>query len=319
MTAIPSTKLVTIFGGSGFLGRHIVRALANDGWRIRVAVRKPNSAYFLRPMGRVGQIQFVKANLRDEDAVQAAMKSADAAINLVGILVQSGAQNFRDLHAAGAERIARAAAEHGVGRLLHVSALGARADSPALYARSKAEGEERVRAAFPAATIFRPSIVFGPEDDFFNRFAWLARLSPMLPLIGGGRTQFQPVYVGDVAQAASRALKDPAAAGRTFELGGPEIMTFKEIMQSVLKETRRKRLLLSIPFGLARIQAAVLGLLPKPPLTLDQVRMLEDDNVVSGDALSLRDLGIAPTAAEAIIPSYLWRFRKHGEFEIVPP
>jgi NADH dehydrogenase len=319
MTAIPSTKLVTVFGGSGFLGRHIVRALANDGWRIRVAVRRPNTAHFLKPMGRVGAIQLVRANIRDEAAVDAAMKGADAAINLVGILFESGSQRFGELHAQGAERIAKAAAAHNVTRLLHFSALGASADSPALYARSNAEGEMRVRAAFPTATIFRPSVVFGPEDDFFNRFAWLARLSPALPLIGGGGTRFQPVYVGDIAQAAVRVLNDPTTAGKTFELGGPEVMTFKEIMQLVLKQTQRRRLLIPLPFALARMKAAVLGLLPNPILTLDQVRMLERDNVVSEGALTLSDLGIVPTAAEAILPSYLWRFRKRGEFEVVSP
>jgi uncharacterized protein YbjT (DUF2867 family) len=317
MTAIPSTKFITIFGGSGFLGRHIVRALAKDGWRIRVAVRRPNTAHFLRPMGRVGQIQLLKTNIADDGSVDAAMRGADAAVNLVGILAPSGSQRFRTLHAEGAERIARAATAHRAVRLLHFSALGASADSPSLYARSKAEGEERVRAAFPAATIFRPSIMFGPEDDFFNRFAWLARLSPILPLIGGGHTRFQPVYVGDVAQAALNALNDPTSEGRIFELGGPEVLTFKEIMQMVLKQTHRKRLLMPVPFAVARVQAAVLGLLPKPLLTLDQVKLLQRDNVVADGALGLRDLGIAPIAAEAILPSYLWRFRKHGEFEIV--
>jgi uncharacterized protein YbjT (DUF2867 family) len=317
MTAIPSTKFITIFGGSGFLGRHIVRALAKDGWRIRVAVRRPNTAHFLRPMGRVGQIQLLKTNIADDGSVDAAMRGADAAVNLVGILAPSGSQRFRTLHAEGAERIARAATAHRAVRLLHVSALGASADSPSLYARSKAEGEERVRAAFPGATIFRPSIMFGPEDDFFNRFAWLARLSPILPLIGGGHTRFQPVYVGDVAQAALNALNDPTSEGRIFELGGPEVLTFKEIMQMVLKQTHRKRLLMPVPFAVARVQAAVLGLLPKPLLTLDQVKLLQRNNVVADGALGLRDLGIAPIAAEAILPSYLWRFRKHGEFEIV--
>src|SRR4051812_4512091 len=214
MTAIPTDKLVTIFGGSGFLGRHIVRALANDGWRIRAVVRKPNAANFLLPMGRVGQIQLLKANVRDEGSVNAALKGAQAAINLVGILSQSGSQKFRALHAEGAERIAQQATAHGVARLLHVSALGASLDSRSLYARTKAEGEERVKRAFPGATIFRPSIVFGPEDVFFTRFAWLARLSPALPLMGGGEMAFQPVYVGDVADAAKRVLKDPATAGK---------------------------------------------------------------------------------------------------------
>jgi len=319
MSAIPSSKLVTIFGGSGFLGRHIVRALANEGWRVRAAVRRPNTANFLRPMGRVGQVQIVKCNVLDQAAVDAAVHGADAVVNLVGVLSQSGSQKFEALHAAAAERIAKAAATHGVERLLHISALGASAESESTYARSKAAGEASVHEAFPAATIFRPSIVFGPEDDFFNRFGWLARLSPALPLIGGGGTRFQPVYVGDVARAALRVLSDPSTAGKTYELGGPEVMTFKEIMQLVLKVTNRRRLLIPLPFALARVQAAFLGLLPNPLLTLDQVRLLKTDNVVSDGALGLRDLGIVPEAAEAILPTYLWRFRKTGQFETVTP
>jgi NADH dehydrogenase len=315
MTAIPSTRLVTVFGGSGFLGRHMVRALANEGWRIRVAVRRPNNALFLRPMGRVGQIQIVKANVQNEETVRAALKGADAAINLVAVLYQSGNQRFESLHVEAAERIARLAAELGVGRLLHVSALGVEGNERSRYARTKALGERRVREAFPRATIFRPSVVFGPEDDFFNKFAWLARLSPMLPLIGGGRTRFQPVFVGDIARATVKVLGDASTAGKTYELGGPETMTLKEVMELALRETRRNRLLLPIPFGLARVKGAVLGLLPRPLLTLDQVRLLESDNVVSDGAATFRDLGIVPEAAGAIIPSYLWRFRKHGEFE----
>jgi NADH dehydrogenase len=265
-------------------------------------------------MGRVGQIQIVKANVQDEAAVRAALKGADAAINLVAVLYQSGNQRFDALHVEAAERIARVAAELGVKRLLHVSGLGI-TDSAAHYAQTKTLGEERVRAAFPGATIFRPSTVFGPEDDFFNKFGWLARLSPALPLIGGGKTKFQPVFVGDVARATVKVLGDATTAGKIYELGGPEIMTLKEVMQLTLKETRRNRLLLPIPFGLARIKAVALGLLPKPLLTLDQVRMLESDAVVSDGALTFRDLGIVPEAPGAIIPSYLWRFRKHGEFE----
>jgi NADH dehydrogenase len=315
MTAIPSTRLVTIFGASGFLGRHIVRALANDGWRIRAAVRRPNNALFLQPMGRVGQIQIVKANIQDEEAVRAALKGADAAISLVGILYQSGSQRFDKVHVEAAERMAGLAWDMRVGRLLHVSALGVERNQRSRYARTKFLGEQRVRGAFPAATVFRPSVVFGPEDDFFNKFAALARLLPVLPLIGGGKTKFQPVFVGDIARAAVKVLADASTAGRTYELGGPEIMTLKEIMELVLKETRRNRIRLPIPFSLARAQALVLGLLPKPLLTLDQVRLLETDNTVSEGALTFRDLGIVPEAAEAIIPSYLWRFRKHGEFE----
>jgi len=319
MTAIPSSKLVTVFGASGFLGRHIVRALGNDGWRVRAAIRHPNTAHFLKPMGRVGQIQLLKTNVNDDAAVDAALRGADAAINLVGVLSESGSQRFTALHANAAGRIAEHAAKHGVARLLHVSALGADVNSPSFYARSKAQGEERVRASFPQATIFRPSIVFGPEDDFFNRFAWLARISPVLPLIGGGHTRFQPVYVGDVARGVIAALKDPAAAGKTYELGGPEVLTMKEIMQLVAAQIQRKRLLIPVPFAIARIKGAILGLLPKPMLTLDQVRQLQADNIVSGSALTLRDLGIVPTAAEAILPSYLWRFRKTGQFEPVSP
>ena len=315
MTGIPSTKLVTLFGGSGFLGRHMVRALANDGWRIRVAVRKPNNALYLKPMGRVGQIQIVKANVHDEDAVGTALKGADAAINLVAVLYQSGSQRFEGLHVEAAERIARLASEQSVSRLLHVSALGVERNAHSRYAQTKVSGEEKVRAAFPAATIFRPSVVFGPEDELFNKFAWLARLSPMLPLIGGGNTKFQPVFVGDIARATAKVLDDSATAGRVYELAGPETMTLKAIMELVLKETRRNRLLVPIPFGLARVQGVFFGLLPKPLLTLDQVRLLETDNTVSDGALTFRDLGIVPEAAGAIIPSYLWRFRKHGEFE----
>jgi NADH dehydrogenase len=315
MSEIPSTKLVTVFGGSGFLGRHIVRALARDGWRIRVAVRNPTTAHFLKPMGRVGQIQIVKANIRKDESVRAVLHGAEAAINLVGILYQSGSQSFQAIHTHGAGRIARIAAEEGVKTLLHISAIGADLKSKSSYARSKAQGEALVREAFPKAIVFRPSIVFGPEDDFFNKFAWMARLAPALPLIGGGKTRFQPVYAGDIARAAAKVLADPAAQGRTYELGGPEIMTFRQILELVLKETYRKRLLVPIPFGLAKFKAFFLGLLPKPLLTVDQVRLLESDNVVDEGGSTLRDLGIVPAAAEAILPSYLWRFRAKGQFE----
>ena len=315
MTAIPSAKLVSIFGGSGFIGRHVVRVLARDGWRVRVGVRYPNTANFLRPMGRVGQIQIVRANLRKSDDLAMMLRDADAAINLVGILYESGAQRFQALHAEAAGAFARAAAEHRVARLIHFSALGADPQSPSLYSRSKEQGEKQVREAFLEATIIRPSIVFGPEDDFFNRFAQLARISPMLPLIGGGHTRFQPVYVRDVAEGVGVALNDIHAVGTTYEFGGPEVMTMKQVIQLVLHETHRRRALLNLPFGLAKFQAALLGLLPKPLLTIDQVRLLQSDNVVSPDAPGLTNLGITPTAAEAIVPSYLWRFRKTGEFE----
>jgi NADH dehydrogenase len=253
------------------------------------------------------------------DDVAMMMKDADAAINLVGILFQSGAQRFEQVHAVGAGAVAHAAAEYGLTRLIHFSALGASAESPSVYARTKAQGEKRVRSEYPAATIMRPSVVFGPEDDFFNRFARLARMSPMLPLIGGGHSRFQPVYAGDVAQATLVALNNPATAGMMFEFGGPEVMTMKQVIQLVLREINRRRLLIPIPFALAKLQAAFLGLLPNPPLTIDQVRLLETDNVVSSGAAGLADLDVTATAAEAIIPTYLWRFRKTGEFEAASP
>ena len=316
MTAIVTSKLVTVFGGSGFVGRHIVRALANDGWRIRVAVRRPNCAHFLKPMGRVGQIQLLKTNVLDDAQVSEALRDADAAVNLVGILAQSGRQRFDAVHIAAAERVAKGVKAAGVTRLIHFSALGANANAPARYFRTKAEGEARVRAAFADATIFRPALLFGPEDNFFNRFAALARLSPVLPLFGGGATRFQPVFVGDVAQAVARALRDPATAGTTYELAGPEVMNFNQVMVYVLHETRRKRILLPLPYWVARFDGAILQILPNAPLTLDQARMFETDTVLAGGMPGLPALGIAPVSVEAIVPSYLWRFRKHGQFEM---
>ncbi|MGH6876827.1 MAG: complex I NDUFA9 subunit family protein [Rhizomicrobium sp.] len=312
------TMLVTVFGGSGFLGRYVVRALAQAGHRIRVGVRRPNLANFLLPMGNVGQIQIVKTDVTDADAVARALRGAEAAINLVGILYESGRQRFQRVHVEAAGNIAAAAKGQNLRSLVHVSAIGASPDSPSLYARSKAEGEARVREAFPAASILRPSIVFGPDDDFFNRFASLARLSPALPLIGGGRTRFQPVYVCDVAAAAARCVTDAQTRAVTYELGGPSIYTFKQLMQLVLAETNRRRLLVPVPFSVAMVKASVLGLLPKPLLTRDQVRLLEQDNVVSPGARTLADLGIEAEAVEAIIPAYLWRFRREGQFEADP-
>lgn len=311
--------LVTVFGGSGFVGRYVVRALAQAGHRIRVGVRYPNLANYLPPMGHVGQIQIVRANVTDTDQVARALRGAHAAVNLVGILYESGRQRFRRVHAEAAGTIAEAAKREGLQSLAHISAIGANAQSESLYARSKSEGEARVRDAFPAATILRPSIVFGPEDDFFNRFAALARISPALPLIGGGHTRFQPVYVCDVAEAVLRCVTEPETAGRTYELGGPSVYTFKELMQLVLAETHRRRALLPIPFSIAMWKAAVLGLLPKPMLTRDQVRLLRQDNVVSPYARTFADLDIEPDSAEAIIPNYLWRFRREGQFEVPPP
>jgi uncharacterized protein YbjT (DUF2867 family) len=306
-----NTNLVTVFGGSGFLGRHTVRALARAGWRIKVATRHPNRGFFLKPLGSVGQIDFVKCDVADADSVAHAVMGANAVVNLTGILFEKG-QTFEDVQAEGAAHIAEAAAAAGVGALVHVSAIGADADSDAHYALTKAEGERAVREAFPNAVILRPSLIFGPEDGFFNKFAAMARLMPGLPLIGGGKTRFQPVFVGDVAQAILAAIA--RQDGRLYELGGPTIYTFKELMQLILRETGRKRLLVSLPFAIASLKAMFLQLLPNPLLTMDQVRLLKKDNVVSPTAAGLSDLGITPTSAEAIVPSYLWRYRAKGEY-----
>ncbi len=315
--AVSTDRLVTIYGGSGFLGRHVVRALAKRGWRVRVAVRRPDLAAYLNPLGGVGQIHAVQANLRFPDSVTAAADGADAVVNLVGILYQRGRQKFSAIQAEGAATVARAAAGAGA-KLVHVSAIGADPDSASAYARTKAEGEAAVLSAAPNAVVLRPSILFGPEDDFFNRFAAMARISPALPLIGGGHTRFQPAFVGDVAVAVAVALEGGAKGGAVYELGGPEVKTFRELMQLVLRETGRKRLLVPIPFALARTQAFFLEFLPTPLLTRDQVRLLERDNVVSDEAAregrTLTGLGITPTALSAVLPSYLWRFRKAGQF-----
>jgi uncharacterized protein YbjT (DUF2867 family) len=318
MTAIPLETLVTVFGGSGFLGRHVVGALAKLGYRIRVAVRRPELAGHLQPLGQVGQIHAVQANLRYQGSVEASVRDADLVINLVGILFERGRQRFEAVHGFGAEAVALAAAAFGV-RLIHVSALGADASSPSLYARSKAMGEKLVLAAVPSAVILRPSILFGPEDAFFNRFAAMARFSPALPLIGGGHTRFQPVFAGDVASAAVAAIEGQARDGATYELGGPEVKSFRELMEFVLVTIARKRLLVPIPFGVARLQASLLQLLPKPLLTTDQVELLRRDNIVSAEAKregrSIEALGIDPIAMATIVPSYLWRFRKAGQFQ----
>jgi uncharacterized protein YbjT (DUF2867 family) len=311
--------LITVYGGSGFLGRHVIRALCKRGYRIRVAVRRPELAGHLQPLGRVGQIHAVQANLRYPQSVEAAARGADVVINLVGILFERGRQRFDAVQAFGAEAVAHAAAAYGA-RMVHVSAIGADENSPSAYARAKALGEKLVLAARPAATILRPSVVFGPEDDFFNRFASLARFAPALPLVGGGHTRFQPVYVGDVAAAVVAAVEERTKPGTIYELGGPEVLTFKEILQYVLATIERDRLLLPLPFALAQLQAWFLQFLPKPPLTPDQVELLKRDNVVSPEARregrTLEDLGIAPTAIEAIVPSYLWPYRKTGQFKV---
>lgn len=306
-------RQITIFGGSGFLGRHAVRALARKGWRIKVATRHPNRAFFLRPLGQVGQIGFIKCDVSDPDQVAHALSGSHAVVNLAGILVQRG-QTFQDVHANGPGAIAEAAARHGIKCLVHVSAIGADAESDSRYAETKGEGEIRVRAAFPSATILRPSLLFGPEDRFFNRFAELARFFPALPLIGGGRTQFQPVFVGDVAAAIVTSLEDVSAQGKTYELGGPTIYSFKQLMEIILAETGRRRILMPLPFWLATLQAIFLQLLPNPPLTPDQVKLLRRDNIVSPTAHTLNDLGIQPTTVEAEVPAYLWRFRSKGEY-----
>jgi uncharacterized protein YbjT (DUF2867 family) len=325
-TPIPLETLITVFGGSGFLGRHVVRALAKAGYRVRVAVRRPELAGFLQPLGRVGQIHAVQANLRYPASVEAAARDADVVINLVGILFERGKQRFDAVQAFGAEAVALAAAAFGA-RLVHVSAIGADEHSASRYARSKAMGEKLVLAAVPSATILRPSVLFGQEDDFFNKFAAIARLSPALPLIGGGHTRFQPVFAGDVASAVVAAIEGRAqegttagtTEGKTYELGGPEVKSFKQLMQLMLTLIERKRLLVPIPFPLAKLQASLLQLMPTPLLTPDQVELLRSDSVVSDAATregrTLEALGIDPMAMETVLPSYLWRYRKSGQYQ----
>lgn len=307
-----AAPVITIFGGSGFIGRHVVRRLAKQGWIIRVAVRDPERAKFLRPLGDVGQITPLAVPLQDPATVAAAVAGADAVINSVGVLYERGNQTFGKVHVDGAQAIAEAAAAAGVKTLVHVSAIGANTEAEADYARSKGFGERAVRHARPDAVICRPSLVIGPEDDFFNRFAVYARLFRWLPLIGGGHTRFQPVYVGDVAEAIVRALGDPAARGQTYELGGPTVYSFQELMELLLAETDRRCLLVPLPFWLAEIQAGFLEWLPTPPLTRDQVRLLLRDNVVSEGAKTLADLGVAATAIELVLPTYLERHRPGG-------
>jgi uncharacterized protein YbjT (DUF2867 family) len=309
-----NNALITVFGGTGFLGRHTVRALAKAGFRVRVAARYPNSGFFLLPMGHAGQIALTKCNVRNADQVAAAVRGAGAVVNLTGILFSRGRQNFTAVHVDGAATIAKAARAAGAGSLVHVSAIGANRDAESSYAASKGEGELHVRDAFPDATILRPSIVFGPEDDFFNRFAALARVSPVLPLIGGGRTRFQPVFVGGVAAAIVQAIKDPSTRGRTYELGGPRVYSFKELMQIVLRETCRRRLLVPLPFSIATLQSLFLQFLPKPLLTPDQVTLLKSDNVVTA-ADTLASLGIVPATVESEVPTYLSRFRPKGQYD----
>jgi NADH dehydrogenase len=317
-----ANDLIVVFGGAGFIGRHVVQALAKRGKRIRVPMRRPHLAPELRVLGDVGQIQLVQANVRFSESVEAAMEDATGVVNLVAVLHEQGKQSFQNLHIEGARAIAEAAKKHGVERLVQVSALGA-APKGARYARTKFAGETAVREAVPTATVLRPSIVFGPEDDFFNRFAQMATTSPALPLIGGGKTKFQPVYVGDVAEAICNALDHVDARGRTFELGGPSVYSFKQLMRFVTAEIGRPRLLIPLPFVFAHPLGLLLEwafkMLPfDPPLTGDQVTMLHRDNIVGADAeaATIAELGVTSLESiEAIVPSYLWRFRPYGQFQ----
>jgi NADH dehydrogenase len=313
-----SAKLVAVFGGSGFIGRYVVQALAKRGHRIRVAVRRPDLAGHVQPLGMVGQIKPIQANLRYRWSIDRAIEGADAVVNLVGILAESGRQTFDAVQSFGPRAIGEAARAAGVSHVVHNSAIGADQPSTIGYIRSKAEGEAGLLEAFPDAVIMRPSIVFGPEDHFFNRFAAMARISPALPLIGGGKTKFQPVFAGDVGEAIARAVEGKARSGTIYELGGPEVLTFRQLMERMLEITRRKRLLLPVPWPIARIMGRVGEFMPGQPLTRDQVRMLRFDNVVSEDAKrdgrTLQGLGIEATALEVVLPTYLRRFRQHGEF-----
>ncbi|MEM7168739.1 MAG: complex I NDUFA9 subunit family protein [Pseudomonadota bacterium] len=307
--------LVTIFGGSGFVGRHVVQLLARDGWQIRVAVRKPSKARFLQPLGNVAQITPVYARIQDAPRVAEVVSGADLVINLTGILYESYRQSFDGVHARGAETVAKASAEAGASAFVHMSALGADGGSDSDYARTKGKGEEAVRAAFQSASIVRPSIIFGPEDSFFNRFAQMAQFSPFLPLIGGGETKYQPVYVGDVAQAIFKCATDSRYAGETYELGGPKIYSFKELLELMLQQTRRKNRLISLPFGLAEVIARFAELSPVPPLTRDQVKLLRHDNVISPKAKTLADLGISPKTVEAVLPTFMDQYRIGGRYK----
>lgn len=307
------SPLVTIIGGSGFVGRHIAQKMARRGWRVRVACRRPNEAMFVKPYGTVGQVEPVQCNIRDEASTRAVIRGADAVVNCVGLLFESGRNTFDATMADGAGRVARIAAEEGAARVVHISAIGADARSPSEYARAKAAGEAAVTQGFPGAVILRPSVVFGQDDGFFNRFAAMARLIPLvLPLVGA-ETRFQPVWVEDVAEAAARGCEGKAAAG-IYELGGPTVMTLREAVALMLKVTRRKRLIVDTPFFLARIQAWFLQMLPNPLLTVDQVKLLERDNVVSEGARTLTDLGIVPATPEGLVESYLYAYRPQGQY-----
>ena len=317
------SKLVTIYGGSGFIGRYIARRMAKQGWRVRVATRRPNEAMFVKPYGAVGQVEPILCNIRDDASVAAAMQGADAVVNCVGILAESGKNSFDAVQHEGAERIAQSAAAQGIATMVHVSAIGADADADSEYSQSKAQGEAGVLAHMPNAIILRPSIVFGTEDQFFNRFAGMSRFGPILPLIGAD-TEFQPVYVDDVAAAAVAAVVGDAKPG-VYELGGPDVLSLRGLMQKMLTVVRRRRLILNIPFFAARLIAfgfdmlekLTLGLVSNPVATRDQVKSLDVDNVVSPDAMTLADLGITPVAMDAVLPEYLWRFRPSGQYAAI--
>lgn len=320
MAIIAADKgLVTVFGGSGFLGRHVVRELLRRRWRVRAAVRRPDLAGHLQPLGMVGWVQPVQANLRYRSSVDLAVTDADAVVNLVAILNESGRQRFDAVHAVGARAVAEAARGAKISRLVHVSAIGADPESSSAYARTKAAGERAIVETVPDAVVFRPSIMFGPEDHFFNRFAAMARVMPAFPLFGGGHTRFQPVFVGNVARAIADAVEGNVRRGMIYELGGPEVKTFRQCLELMLETIERRRLLVPLPWPLAFAAANVLQHLPKPPITVDQVRQLQVDNVVSEDAVAegrtFTGIGIDPTSLEAILPSYLYRFRPHGQFD----
>ena len=314
------SRLVTIFGGSGFVGRYIARRLAKEGWRVRVAVRRPNEAIFVRPYGTVGQVEPILANIRDDDSVRAAIRGADAVVNCVGILAPRGKNTFGLVQHHGAARIARIASEEGVDRLVHVSAIGADENSASVYAQTKALGEAAVLEAYPRAMILRPSIVFGPEDEFFNRFAQMTRMGPILPVVGAN-TRFQPVYVDDVARAAVMGVTGQAAPG-VYELGGPDVRSFRELMQQMLHVIRRRKLIVNVPFWIATVmatvfdglQAVTLGLFHNGLLTRDQVQNLRRDNVVTEGRMSLADLGIEPTSMDLVLEDYLWPYRPSGQY-----
>ena len=321
MTIPSSRKIAVIFGGSGFVGQHLVRALARDGWRIKIAVRRPDLAEFLKPLGTVGQIQPIQANLRFPESVISAVAGSDVVVNLVGILSENRNQRFAAVQAQGSRLVAEASKKAGVAKFVQISAIGADEKSNSVYSQTKAEGESAVFENFPDAFVVRPSIIFGPEDNFFNQFAKMMRFSIMLPLIGNGVTKFQPVFVGDVAEAITKCIQGEVKSGSILELGGSEVLSFRECLELLFEVTSRRRLFLPIPFEIAKMMGKFLQILPNAPLTADQVEMLKSDNVVSQDAIeqgrTLEGIGIVPKTLATILPTYLWRFREYGEFEQV--